>query len=201
MLFFLASYLALGAGIKYIDDAFDAKTFSKTLAIVITPFLSILGAYTMVIDSVSATILFAVLLGVLIKGKVDNIAFITGLILVVAFVFLAGVNILILPLILLSAAAVLDEVGNDLIDREKETLNKEKISNQFIMYFFGHRWILKLVILYLAVTGAIPFFFFLAMFLFDYAYITVGVYSRFKQGVIKTTPAHQAFYKIACIFK
>ena len=86
MYFFLLSYSILGAGIKYIDDAFDEKTFSKIIAVVITPLLSILGVYAMFIDPVSATILLAIIGGVLIKGKVDNYAFIGGVALVICLV-------------------------------------------------------------------------------------------------------------------
>ncbi len=84
MYFFLLSYSILGAGLKYVDDAFDEKTFNKKLALILTPILSIIGAYTMLIDPISATILFAILCGVLIKGKIDNYAFFGGLILVIS---------------------------------------------------------------------------------------------------------------------
>ena len=146
MYFFLAAYSILGAGIKYVDDAFDKKTFNKTLALAITPFLSILGAYAMIIDPISATILLAVLAGVLLKGKVDNIAFAIGFVLVIALVALMGIEFLILPLMLLGAAAVLDEVGNDYIDEKKEKMDQKKFVNKFVMYFFGHRWIMKILL-------------------------------------------------------
>ena len=201
MYFFLAAYSILGAGIKYIDDAFDKHTFNKTLALVITPFLSILGAYTMIIDPVSATILLAVLCGVLIKGKVDNIAFATGFVLVIALIALMGIEFLILPLMLLGAAAVLDEVGNDYIDEKKEKIDQKKIVNKFVMYFFGHRWIMKIAILSLAIAGIIPFFFFIAMTLFDYAYVFIDNYTKFKQGIINTTLTQRAIAKVGCIFK
>ena len=61
MYFFLLAYPILGAGIKYIDDAFDENKFNKKIALVIAPILGILWAYTMLIDGVSATILLAVL--------------------------------------------------------------------------------------------------------------------------------------------
>ena len=61
MYFFLLSYPVLGAGLKYIDDAFDEKIFSKKYALILAPLLAILWAYTMYIDSFSATILLAIL--------------------------------------------------------------------------------------------------------------------------------------------
>ncbi len=201
MYFFLASYPLLGAGIKYIDDAFDEKTFSKKLAFIITPLLSILGAYAMFIDPVSATILLAVLAGVLIKGKVDNVAFIAGLILCLLVVLLLGIDFLVLPLVLLSAAAVLDEVGNDIIDKKKEKFRKGTIAHKFVMYFFGHRWIMKTAILFLALLNLVPIYFFFAMILFDYAYVFVDFISKIKQGIIKTEALTPTISKFACLFK
>lgn len=201
MYFFLAAYSILGAGIKYIDDAFDRKIFNKSMALVITPFLSILGAYAMIIDPVSATILLAVLCGVLLKGKIDNIAFVIGFVLVMIPVILAGVEFLILPLMFLAASAVLDEIGNDFIDKKKEQLNQKKLSHKFVIYFFGHRWIMKIAILYLVVISVVPFFFFIAMTLFDYAYVFVDQYAQLKQGIIDTTLTKRAIVKIGCIFK
>ena len=201
MYFFLAAYSILGAGIKYIDDAFDKHIFNKKMALAITPFLSILGVYAMIIDPVSATILLAVLCGVLIKGKVDNIAFAIGFVIVIALIALIGVNLLILPLMLLGAAAVLDEVGNDYIDANKEKINQKKILNKFIMYFFGHRWIMKIAIFSLAIAGIIPLFFFIAMTLFDYTYVFMDNYSRLKQGIINRTLTQRAIARVGCIFK
>ncbi len=202
MFFFLLSYSILGAGIKYIDDAFDEKTFSKLIAITITPLLSILGAYAMLIDPISATILLAILCGVFVKGKVDNYAFIAGLLLVMALVFLAGIEFLVLPLILLASAAVLDEIGNDLIDKKKEEyMNTKNPLYHFAVYFFGHRWVMKVTILFLAALGIIPFFFFVAMLLFDYAYILVNMYSQSRQGVYVPGSAGRAIMKFAYIFK
>ena len=82
MYFFLLSYPILGAGIKYIDDAFDEETFNKKIAIAIAPILGMLWAYTMLIDQVSATILLAILCAVIIKGKIDNYAYLVGLLVI-----------------------------------------------------------------------------------------------------------------------
>ena len=94
MLFFLISYSILGAGLKYIDDAFDEKTFNKYIAYMLVPVLSILGAFAMIIDPASATVLLAIIAGVLMKGKIDNYAFIIGFITVLAIVILVGIEFL-----------------------------------------------------------------------------------------------------------
>ena len=123
MYFFLLSYPLLGAGIKYIDDAFDENKFNKKIALAVAPILGVLWAYTMLIDGVSATILLAVLCGVLFKGKIDNYAHLGGLFVILIIIALAGVELLLLPLIFLAPFALLDEVGNDVIDYNKKYLS------------------------------------------------------------------------------
>jgi hypothetical protein len=178
MYVFLLTYPLLGAGLKYIDDAFDEKTFNKKIAIILAPFIGILWAYTMIIDQVSATILLAVILGVFIKGKIDNQAHILGLIVISLFIILLGVDLMILPLLMLVAAAMLDEVGNDIIEYNKENLNQKMFLHRAFIAFFDQRWLTKLVILYVIFVGLFPWHFFVAMLLFDGAYIVVRMYSR-----------------------
>lgn len=181
MYIFLIAYPVLGAGLKYIDDAFDERTFNKKIALVLAPLLGILWAYTMLIDSVSATILLAVLLGVLLKGKIDNYAHALGLGVIVIILIAAGVQLLTLPLILLVAAAILDEAGNDIVDYNKNSFDTSNFFHKGIIAFFDQRWVTKLAILYIALLGVFPWYFFLAMLLFDGAYLVVRMYSRSQQ--------------------
>jgi hypothetical protein len=203
MYFFLVAYSILGAGIKFIDAAFDEKTFSKKIAMILAPLLGILWAYTMLIDSVSATILLAVVVGVLITGKIDNYAHLIGMLIIFSILFLLRIEFLIVPLIFLSASAILDEIGNDYVDgeEEKDNLNKGKLTDKFLIYFFGHRWVMKIAIIYLVLLGVVPLFFFIAMALFDYSYLLIGSYTKLKQGIMNTTLTQRAIAKIGCIFK
>jgi magnesium-transporting ATPase (P-type) len=180
--FFLLSFGILGAGIKYIDSAYDEKTFSKKIALCVAPVLGVLWAYTMLINPVAATILLAVICGVLFKGKIDNLAHFAGLGVIFAIIVIAGVQLLIIPLIFLAIAALTDEIGNDLVDKKKEKMNTNKKINKFIVSFFDQRWTLKVSILTLCILGIIPYMFFLAMLLFDYSYIGVRFYSQYKQN-------------------
>ena len=200
MYFFLLSYPIIGAGIKYIDDAFDEKTFNKMLAFIITPLLSILGVYTMLIDPASATILLAVLCGVFLKGKIDNIAFIAGFIIVLTLMIIGQVEFMIFPLIFLGAAAVLDEIGNDLIDAKRDKL-KNNLLNKFAIYFFGQRWIMKVSILFLVFLSILPYYLFFAMILFDYAYLSVDAYSHIKANVTSASTMKKVVSTVGYIFK
>ena len=178
MYFFLLSYPLLGAGLKYIDDAFDEKKFNKTLAIAIAPLLGILWVYTMLIDQFSATILFAILLGVALRGKIDNHAHLLGTIVIVVIMLAIGINFMLLPLIFLAAAAFLDELGNDVVDYYPSEKEPPTFTRRSINYFFHQRWLTKIGVLYVVLLGIFPVYFFFAMLLFDIAYFSVRIYGN-----------------------
>jgi len=109
--FFILTYIILGAGIKYIDSAFDENVFNKKFAIIISPFLGILWAYVMLMNEISASILLAVLIAVIIKGKIDNIAHLLGVISIIIFgvliiFFIDGNGFMFLPLIFLAKNSI-----------------------------------------------------------------------------------------------
>jgi hypothetical protein len=183
MYIFFVAFVILGGGLKYIDDAFDEKVFSKKIAYVIAPLLGILWAYTMIIDAAAATILLAILLGVLLKGKIDNIAHTIGLVVIIGVTVVVGVQLLFVPLIILAAAALLDEVGNDLVDKSS-FLAGRKWWQRFVIGFFDQRWVAKVAILGLVVVSVLPWFFFVAMLLFDGAYLGVRWFSQIQQKAL-----------------
>ncbi len=183
MLFALLSYPILGAGVKYIDDAFDEKIFNRTLAFLVAPILGVLWAYTMLVDPVSATILLAILCGVLLKGKIDNYAHLLGFAIILVIIILTGVHLLFLPLIFLATAAFLDEVGNDLIDQNNTYIDRNKASHRFLVYFFDQRWVMKLAVLCIVFMGVVPIYFFFALLLFDAAYLLVRWYGRSRSTI------------------
>lgn len=181
MYFILLSFPILGAGIKYIDDAFDEKQFNTKIALAVAPILGALWAYTMLIDRASATILLAVLCGVFIKGKIDNHAHLAGFFVILIIIALAGVELMLLPLIFFAPVALLDEVGNDVIDYNKKYFNTNKLWHKFFRYFFDQRWLLKIAIFICVILGIIHYYFFIAMLLFDGAYLIMRWYSQEKQ--------------------
>ena len=102
-----------------------------------------------------------------------------GLIVVIAGVIVLGVQLLIIPLIVLTLAALFDEVGNDFIDK-RHFIQGNNVSKKFVGYFFDQRWLTKVVILGLALANVMPIYFFLAMLLFDGAYILMRGFSQLK---------------------
>jgi len=178
--FFLLSYSLLGAGLKYIDAAFDEKAFDKKVALLISPFLGVLWFFTMLIDSASAVLLSAIVLGVLLKGKIDNIAHTAGLFIIIFMVMITGLRVTPLPLILLTACACMDEIGNDIIDRKK--MNRGFL-DVFLKYFFGKRWLLKVAVLYLVLLGLFPMYLLVALIFFDESYLLVEEYGKAKLKV------------------
>ena len=185
MYFFFLAYFLLGGGIKYIDAAFDDKVFKKRNAIIIAPFLGILWSYTMLINEISASILLAVLIAVLIKGKIDNMAHLIGLITIIIFgifiiLFIDGNGFMLLPLIFLTSAGIIDEVGNDIIDYNKSQ-KKVRFRYDFLIYFFGRRYLMKTAIIYIALVGLFPLYFVLAFIFFDESYIIMDLFSQTRQ--------------------
>lgn len=187
MYFFFLAYFILGGGIKYIDAAFDDKVFKKRNAIIIAPFLGILWSYTMLINEISASILLAVLIAVLIKGKIDNMAHLIGLITIIIFgifiiLFIDGNGFMLLPLIFLTSAGIIDEVGNDIIDYNKSQ-KKVRFRYNFLIYFFGRRYLMKTAIIYIALIGLFPLYFVLAFIFFDESYIIMDLFSKSRQKI------------------
>ncbi|HMA83271.1 MAG TPA: hypothetical protein VKP59_03485 [Candidatus Thermoplasmatota archaeon] len=177
----------LGAGIKYVDAAFDEEVFNKNKAVIIAPFIGVLWAFTMILHPMAATILLAVILGVLIKGKIDNVAHAIGLGSIIIFYVILwylfdGVVIYFMPLFFLAAAGVLDEIGNDVISYNSEFSHNHSFGFQFFKYFFGRRHFMKVALIYLFIVAGYPLYFFVAFLFFDEAYMMVALYSQSKKA-------------------
>ena len=185
ILIIVLMYAILGAGIKYIDAAFDEKIYNKQHAIILAPFLGFFWTITMMVSQVSATILLAVVLGVLFKGKIDNKAHLIGLLSIFFLTYIFQIKPIIPTLIFLTAAAVLDEVGHDIITYNKNILKTKLFSHQFIKYFFGRRYMVKIALIYLIILGFITAEYFIAFLAFDEAYLMIGLLSKVKQKKMK----------------
>lgn len=171
-LFFIFSFLVLGTGIKYIDDCFDEKVFDKVHGYVLAPLLGLFWAFIMAQHPAAATLLGAIVLAVFFKGKIDNIAFTVGTLIILLALFLSGfAQFLWIPLIVITLAGIFDEIGNDWAD-------KRAVLSRPIRWFFEYRFTMKLTVFYFAWAHVIPWLFFFAFLVWDIGYALVYEYVK-----------------------
>ena len=152
---------------KYSDDLFDVNNDLK--------FASIFGVLCAItcgaaaVYSIQAAYIFiAILIGNLIALKVDGIHHIITLIIFLVIVLICGIpdlNLIILLICIL--AALSDEVGHELISKVTE--------NKFLNLFFEYRFVMKIVILLLAICGVFDIWIFLCFISFEIAYEIAGI--------------------------
>ena len=165
------AFAIIGAGLKYIDDAFDEDIFSKRAAMLIAPILVIIWSCLSISDSVSATILFSILFAVLLTGKIDNLVFKVCSIALILILVLSGMlNFLWIPLFSLIMMGVADEKGNDYVDNHA-TLKLGQ-------FFFSHRFSMKIGVLGLCIFSLLPWFYLGAFLAFDGAYESVSIMGK-----------------------
>lgn len=180
-------YALLGAGGKYIDQAYDLGVFNKKKAVIVSIICATIISYLIVKDPSSAMIFLSLIIGVAISKKIDNIAFYIGTIIVILLPITFGgwTEIQWIPFSTLTISAILDEVGNDWADKTKnkrllktkqETQNKKR--NKLIEKFFKYRCAMKLTILVLSLLSFLNIIYFIAFMLFDTTYTLVGKYSE-----------------------
>ncbi len=170
----ILAFAIIGAGLKYIDDAFDEDRFSKKKAIAIAPIIVLLACILAIKDTASRTILFSILLSVLIGGKVDNsifkvssIAFLL-LLSLPSFYLYGTMDFFGMPLIIITITGIIDEKGNDYVDENR--------TNKLIHFFFEHRFSMKIGMLTVCVFQFLGWSYLFAFLAFDGAYESIRVY-------------------------
>ena len=180
-------YSLSGFFMKFSDDAMDLK---NNTALGVTSGLICVAAigYLAVNFQDAATIFLAILLGTLLSAKVDKLGHLITLIVFVSILFVWGIpTIGIITLAICTAAAWLDEVGND-----REQFKGIKIVEKF----FNYRCALKIVVLIFSILGGLQLtnqipgmnFFqpitFVYFILFDLAYELAGLkFDRIYDGL------------------
>jgi|WetSurMetagenome_2_1015567.scaffolds.fasta_scaffold174244_2 hypothetical protein len=181
----LGSYAFLGAGIKYIDQAYDHGIFSRKKAKITAVLCGLLMSYLVVTDSPSTSIFLGMIAALIITKKVDNTGFYLGIAIVVAMplAFSNLVRINWLPLTFLAVTGILDEIGNDWADRRMEKrdfgicANTDPPQYCFVEKFFTYRMAMKGAVLVLAFSSIVPWIYFIAFMLFDISYLLVDLYA------------------------
>ncbi|MBU4341191.1 MAG: hypothetical protein KJ928_01175 [Candidatus Altiarchaeota archaeon] len=186
-LLIILSYGLLGAGIKYIDQAYDIGVFDKGIANMIAIPSGILMAYLIIFDSTSAIIFLAIILALSITQKIDAPAFYIGTALVISIpvLFRDILQIEWAPFGILIFSGILDEIGNDWADKRlnkrlvnhKSMKNNNGFLNKLGEKFFLNRFAMKLSILVLVVFSVFSWIYLAAFLFFDFMYILVERYS------------------------
>lgn len=167
----ILAFAIIGAGLKYIDDAFDEDTFSKKIAVLIAPIIVLIWICLSLFDSLSATILFSILFAVLLTGKIDNLIFKVSTIALISILFLTQMlNLLWIPLVILILMGVADEKGNDYVDNHA-TLT-------LVEFFFSYRFCMKMGLLSLCILSLLPWLYLLAFLAHDGAYESVRILGK-----------------------
>lgn len=194
------SYAVLGAGIKYIDQAYDIDVFDKKIAKLIAVPLGILMGYLIVTDAPSATIFLAMVIGLALTQKLDNIAFYIGtaLFFLLPIIFHDTLKMDWLPFGVLLFAGILDELGNDWADRRamkrmvkhvqdnKKNGTEKKFRYKLGEKFFLNRFMMKIGVLGLVLSNYLVWIYFIAFMAFDISYTIVDYYSmHLKEYSIK----------------
>lgn len=167
----VATFTIIGFGLKYIDDVFDEELFNKSVAMLLAPILVLLWAGVSIYDSFSATILFAILLAVLISGKVDNLIFrISSIALIFSLFLTKTLDLSLIPLFSLTLLGVADELGNDYVDKQK--------THEVCEFLFSHRCCMKVGVLGLCCLFLLPWLYLIAFLAFDSTYEAVRLFEH-----------------------
>ncbi|MBI5253213.1 MAG: hypothetical protein HY930_02275 [Euryarchaeota archaeon] len=166
----LFSLGVIGGGLKFIDEAFDENAFNKKFAFLIAALLVVIWTGISIYDASAATVLFAILAGVFLSGKIDNRAFRISAFVLVTLLFLSGrFSIIWLPFFILTLAGIIDERGNDYVDSRK--------TNRALKFFFLHRFSMKLAVFAVCYAPYLHWLYLFAFLAFDVAYDLIGVLS------------------------
>ncbi|MGN0177581.1 MAG: hypothetical protein ACI389_07090 [Methanobrevibacter sp.] len=160
-------FLLSGFFMKYSDDLFDSKHDLK-FAGIFGVLCAIVSACATIYSTEAAYIFIAILLGNLIALKVDGIHHIITLVLFVLICLIGGIPELSYVILLICIlAAFEDEVGHELILKVTD--------NKFLNLFFEYRFLMKVVILLLAICGVFSIWIFLCFLSFEIAYEIAGI--------------------------
>lgn len=152
---------------KYSDDLFDVNN-NLAFASVFGILCGIASALASVYSLEAAYIFLAILIGNFLALKVDGIHHIITLIIFIVILLIFGIPELNLIVLLVCVLAALsDEVGHELISKFTQ--------NKFLNLFFEYRFVMKIVILLLAVFGVFDIWIFVCFILFEISYETAGI--------------------------
>ncbi len=152
---------------KYSDDLYDVNhelTFSALLGII----CAIASALASIYSSEAAYLFISILIGNLIVLKVDGLHHIITLIVFLAILLIAGIpNLGLVILLICILGMISDEIGHELIPK--------KTDDRFLNLFFEYRFVMKVVVLLLALCGVFDIWIFVCFILFEISYVGAGI--------------------------
>ena len=152
---------------KYSDDLFDVRHDIKWASL-IGVLCGVASGFATVYNVDAAYIFIAILIGNLLAFKVDGIHHVITLIVFVLICLIFGIPELSLVVLLICILSALsDEVGHELISKVSD--------NKFLNLFFEYRFVMKIVILLLAISGIFNIWIFVCFISFEIAYEIAGI--------------------------
>ena len=152
---------------KYSDDLMDINN-NLQLASVVGVLCAITSAVATVYNVEAAYIFLAILIGNFLALKVDGIHHIITLIVFTIISIAIGIPELNLVILLICILAALsDEIGHEMISKITD--------NKFLNLFFEYRFVMKVVILALAICGVFNIWIFVCFLLFELSYVIAGM--------------------------
>jgi hypothetical protein len=170
------SFVTLGMLVKYGDEAFDSKTFSRKLSTALSVPCGVWMGALILYDPGSATIMIGLLLALLVAAKYDNEAFRLGFVVAGAMALASFLwfpeNASLLGIVIVFAAAYADEVVSDKADTRTGR----------VWDVLRARPLLKVTVLMLCLVGILPsLLYFFAFMGFDLGYSFVDAYARLRR--------------------
>ena len=160
-------FILSGFFMKYSDDLFDVRHDIKWASL-IGVLCGVASGFATVYSIEAAYIFIAILIGNLLALKVDGIHHVITLIVFVLICLVFGIPELSLVILLICILSALsDEVGHELISNVTD--------NKFMNLFFEYRFVMKVVILLLAISGIFNIWIFICFILFELAYEIAGI--------------------------
>lgn len=156
-------FILSGFFMKYSDDLYDVK-HDQTLSTVLGIICALASVAATIYNIDAAYIFISLLIGNFLVLKVDGIHHIITMIVFVVVLLFAGIpNLSLLILLICILGIISDEIGHELIPTKTE--------NRFLNFFFEYRFVMKIVVLLLAVCGVFDIWSFICFILFELAYV------------------------------
>jgi len=164
-------FIISGFFMKYSDDFMD-ELGNVRFASILGVICGIASAVASIYSVEAAYIFIAIPIGNFLAMKIDGIHHVITLIVYIVILLACGIPNLSLVILLICILGTLaDEVGHEMISKVTQ--------NRFLNFFFEYRFVLKIVILLLAVSGVFNIWIFVCFIMFELSYVFAGmVFSR-----------------------